>query len=134
MTLAEYLHKYLGGLANQLEWEVETGSYDFIVSEAIRLYGVDTEAEATTLDKLYTIAKVVLWESVLNEISFDYDYTANGASFKRSQMAEQVKENLESARTEAMEYLENFNTISVGTLGGDDKDPYSNYPYEDRYT
>ena len=130
MTLAEYLHAYLGGLRSQLGWEIESGSYDFTVSDALRLYGVSTEAEATDLDKLYTLAKVVLWESVLREISFDYDYSANGASFKRSQMYQQVEKNLAEAKFEAVFYL--GMNINTGTIGGDEYDPYSNVPYAER--
>lgn len=132
MALVDYLHSYLGGLSSQLGWDTVSGSYDFIVSETIRLYGVSTEAEATDLNKLYTIGKMVLWETVLRELSMDYDYTANGASFKRSQMYQQIKENLDTAITEAMVYLDGYNKIHLGSLGGDELDPYSNTPYSER--
>lgn len=133
MTLETYLVSYLGdNLAQQLEWTTSASSFDFVMSEALRLYGVDTEAEATDLDKLYALSKVTLWEAVLREVSMDYDYSANGASFKRSQMVDQIKENLDSAITESMNYSDSYNSIQLGTLGGDEVDPYSEYPYEDR--
>lgn len=126
MALADYLEDYLGGLASQLGWN--SGSYGFIVSEALRLYGVSTEAEAVDLNKLYALAKVALWEAVLRDISMDFDYSSNGASFKRSQAVEQVKNNLEDARVAAQVYLPDF-SIDTGSLGGDQVDPYSSYPY-----
>jgi len=132
MALVDYIEDYLGTtLATQLGWTKAGGSFDFVVSEAVRLYGVGSEVEATDLDKLYALSKVVLWETVLREISFDYDYSANGASFKRSQVYAQVKDNLEDARAEAQIYLGGY-TIEQGTLEGDARDPYSSYPYEDR--
>ena len=131
MTLVNYLESYLGGLATQIGWTTSGSSYDFTISETLRLYGVDSEAEATDLNKLYVIGKRVLWESILREVSFDYDYTANGASFKRSQMYDFIKQNLDDAATEASYYLGDYK-ISTGVLGGDAVDPYSNYPYEDR--
>ena len=131
MALQDYLHSYLGSIATQLSWTTSGSSYDFSVSEALRIYGVTTEAEATDLNKLYAFAKMCLWDSVLREISFDYDYSANGASFKRSQLYDRVKENLDIAVNDVLPYLDNYQ-ISTGLLGGDSVDPYSNYPYEDR--
>lgn len=132
MTLENYMSDYLGGLETQLGWSTSGSSYDFAVSETLRIYGVDNESDATDTDKLYTIARYVLWGCVVREISFDYDYSTNGASYKRSQMYDTVKQNLTDAETDAMPYLANYQIV-LGKTGNEAHDPYSNYPYIDRY-
>lgn len=129
MTLAEYLEGYLGGLADQLGWN--SNSYTFVVAEALRLYGVSSEDQATDLNKLYALARVALWEAVLREVSMDFDYSANGANFRRSQVYEQVRQNLEDARADAQMYLGDY-AVGTGILDEDRFDPYSNRPYSMR--
>ena len=131
-SLSTYLHNYLGTtLTTQLNWSTSGSSYDFIVDETLSTYGVTTESEATNTTKLQAIAKVKLWEAVLREFSFDFDYSANSASFKRSQVYENIQKQLNQAITSAYQYLPQYK-IKIGKYNLDKNDPYSNVPYTDR--
>ena len=132
MSLSTYLESYLGStLSNQLNWHTYDSSFDFIVEETLSTYGVSTESEATNLSKLYAIAKVKLWEAVLREFAFDFDYSANSASFKRSQIYENIQKQLNQAISSAYQYLPEYK-IRIGKYNLNKNDPYSNTPYSDR--
>ena len=132
MTLSTYLESYLGTtLSNQLEWFDYDGSFDFIVEESLSTYGVSTESEATNLQKLYAIAKVKLWEAVLREFSFDFDYSDLSTSVRRSQVFENIQKQLNQAISSAYQYLPQYK-IRIGKYNLDKNDPYSNTPYSDR--
>lgn len=120
--LADYLHAYLGNLAAQLNWNVESGSYNSAVIETLEKYGVETEAQATNTKKLHALGKVELWKAVLREVSFDYDFSADGASYKRSQLHELVSKNLAEAFLDAFPYLPEYQ-IEVGEFTTEE-DPY----------
>ena len=79
------------------------------------MYGVSTEAEATDLTKLHALADVAVWRQALNDISLDYNWSADGASFSRSQAVTAIRENLMRAESAAMAYNPAYN-ITVHTL------------------
>jgi hypothetical protein len=130
MTLSQYLEKYLGNLASQLGYSDFEGSFDFIVSETLRYYGVATESQATDLNKLYAIGKVHLWKQILREVSFDYDISADGTSNKRSQIFDMATKNLNDCIEEANQYLSAYRIKAVKT--SDKYDPYVYIPYDQR--
>jgi hypothetical protein len=132
MTLSTYLESYLGTtLTNQLNWSTSGSSFDFIVEETLSTYGVSSELEATNLPKLHAIAKVKLWEAVLREFSFDFDYTDLSSSIRRSQVFENIQKQLNQAISSAYQYLPQYK-IRIGKYNLDKNDPYSNTPYSDR--
>jgi len=126
--LTDYLQSYLGGLAEQLDWD--STDYEFIVSETLELYGMDTEAQATDSKKLHALAKVITWKTVLREVTFNYDFSADGASFKRSQMYALAKQNLDEAMKDALEYLPAYEILS-GEMTTE-HDPYIYLDYSGR--
>ena len=132
MSLSTYLESYLGStLCNQLNWSTSGSSFDFIVEETLSTYGVSTESEATNTDKLHAIAKVKLWEAVLREFSFDFDYSDLSTSIKRSQIFENIQKQLNQAVSAAYQYLPQYK-IRIGKYSMNKNDPYSNTPYSDR--
>lgn len=132
MSLADYLNSVLGGLASQLGWSVVAGnSYDFIVSETLEKYGVVTEIDATDTNKLHALGKVCLWKQVLIEVSFDYSFSADGATYNRNQLYEMIKQNYADALADASQYDPN-NLITVGTVTTE-QNPYQVFPpYNER--
>jgi len=132
MTLSTYLESYLGTtLSNQLNWTTSGSSFDFIVEETLSTYGVSTESEATNTTKLQAIAKVKLWEAVLREFSFDFDYSDLSTSIRRSQVFENIQKQLNQAISSAYQYLPQYK-IRIGKYSMNKNDPYSNTPYSDR--
>jgi len=128
MALADYLIAYLGNLASDLGWS--TSSLSTVVSDTLETYGVDTEAQATDTKKLHAISKVHLWKKALIETSSKYNFSADGASFSRSQFYDMVLKNYELALSEAMNYLP-FYQIEIGELFTEN-DPYTFIPWNER--
>jgi len=121
MALKDYLHSYLGSnLASQLGFSLEANSYDFIVTETLDRLNITTEDEVDS-KVLHTVGKVCLWESILREVSFDYDVSADGSSSKRSQLFDHVAKMYLDAVNDALPYLPEYQ-IEIGTF--DSFDPY----------
>ena len=118
--LKNYLHSYLGNLASQLGFSLEANSYDFIVTETLDRLNITTEDKVDS-KVLHAVGKVCLWESILREISFDYDVSADGSSNKRSQLFDHVSTQLNSCINDALPYLPDYQ-IEVGTF--ETFDPY----------
>jgi hypothetical protein len=102
MALSDYLSGRYATIYSVLGW---SDSYAAIIEDALELYGADTESEATDLTKLHRLADYALWKQARATVSLDYDYSGDGASDKRSQMAAQVKENLRLAYVDALAYI-----------------------------
>jgi hypothetical protein len=111
LSLASYLHAYLGSLAGQLGFSVES-SYSFIVSETLEQYGVTTEELATDLKKLRKLGICELWKTLLREVSMDIDISVDGSSYKRSQLYDFFQKNYLEALQEAQAYFP-FHKIEV---------------------
>ena len=108
--LTDYISSNFRQIKTQLGWQ-DSDEIDTIIHKTLEWYGVDTEAEATNLRKLHTIADLAVWRHALNDVSLDYDFNADNAGYKRSQQAEMIRENLNAAETAAMVYLPNYSII-----------------------
>lgn len=101
-----YVQGYLGGLSGTVGWDIN--ALQLAVNDAIELYGVDTEAEATDTKKLNPLLRYATARRILREASMDFDYSADGESYHRSQVSKQVAEFLVSdALVDALPYLDN---------------------------
>jgi len=106
MSLATYISGTYGQLISQLGWTTQINT---IISKALQLYGVETEAEATDGEKLEKIADYVVWKQALNDISLDYSFTeANVGTYNRNQAVENIRSNMSAAYAAAMPYLSDF--------------------------
>lgn len=114
MTLTSYITDNFPTIKTQLGWN-DSVQIAVIVTKALELYGVTTEAEATDSVKLHALADVAVWRQALNDISLDYNWSADGASFSRSQAVDAIRENLSEAESKAIPYSSAYDII-VHTL------------------
>lgn len=120
-AFTDYIQNYVGGLSGTLGWGA--GQLDFIVTEALEAYGVDTEAEATDSKKAHALLRFKAVERILIDVSQDYDYKADGETFNRSQFFEHIEKMRSKAFVDAYPYLPQ-GEIDQGRMTFVD-DPYS---------
>ncbi|MCA9936192.1 MAG: hypothetical protein H6662_15605 [Ardenticatenaceae bacterium] len=123
-TLKTYLHGILsrGGIAATLDWQIEAGSYDEIITDTLLAYGVDDIAEATDVAKLRALARLALWEAVETAVPLEINYTADGATFNREAIFQHVQTMLQRARLDAFAYTDDYQVDVLGVQR--DYDPY----------
>ena len=121
MTLATYITANFLSIKTQLAWS-DSLQISAITDKALEFYGVDTEAEATDLTKLHALADVAVWRQALNDVSLDYNFSADNASYSRSQQADMIRRNLESAVTDAIVYM---STYAIGISSTDDHEDWN---------
>lgn len=124
-TLAAFLHASIGGTAEALGWSVVAGSYDLPVTRALMDYG-ESDISAITglanLAKLQALALVRVWESVVMSTAADFDFKVDGGQYNRSQIHNQAKQALATAKAAAMPYDPAW-SVQVGAISYPD-DPY----------
>lgn len=116
MTIATYITAHFLSVKTQLGWS-DSLQIEAITEKALELYGVDTEAEATDNKKLHALVDVSVWRQALNDVSLDYNFSADGASYSRSQQSEMIKDALEQASVNAIVYMPYY---SIGVSASDD--------------
>ena len=120
-TLRAYMLTSLGSLAGALNLTAD--SFGEAVNDALSVYGVSAIADATDIQKLRAIARVEALELAKREAALAYDFDADGASYKRSQMAANIDRLLEAAKVEAVRYSSDY-AVTTGSMG------YTNDPYQ----
>lgn len=115
MTLTTYIDSNFGQIKTQLGWDSDDLST--IINKTLEIYGVATEAEATNTPKLHAVADVAVWRQALTDVSLDYDFSADNASYKRGQQSDMIRKNLEQAVTAAIVYMPGY---SIGVSSSDD--------------
>lgn len=114
LGLLDYINENFPTIKTQLGW-TDGANIATIITKTLEMYGVATEAEATDLTKLHALADVAVWRQALNDISLDYNWSADGASFSRSQAVTAIRENLMYAESAAIAYSAAYNIV-VHTL------------------
>lgn len=113
-AFTDHVQGYLGGLSGTVGWDIN--SLNLVVSDALLLYGVSTEADATDTTKAYALLDYCAARRILREASMNHDYSADGESFSLSQVPESVaKFLLNEAWTVAFHYLPEGST-EVGSI------------------
>lgn len=107
MALADYITSNFSQIKTQLGW-TDSVEITAITEKTLEMYGVSTEAEATDSRKLHAIADVAVWRQALNDVSLDYNFSADGASYSRSQQAEAIRDNLKNAVEDAVAYSSSY--------------------------
>jgi hypothetical protein len=110
MTLTEYITGNFPQIKAQLNWG-DTTTIPVIIAKAAELYGAADESAMTDLTKAHAVTDVAVWRQALNDISLDYAFSADNASYSRQQAVEAVRKNLASAETSAIVYLPGYNMI-----------------------
>lgn len=104
LPLSEYLPLYLGtDLIAQ--FSVDQDLYYFVLQEVLFDYPAEDESECTDLKKLYNLGKMHLWKTLMIRQSSAYDFSADGSSYKPSQLYEFCKQNYLNAVTDCVDYL-----------------------------
>lgn len=116
MALADYITSNFAQIKSQLGWS-DSLQLATITEKTLEMYGVATEAEATDARKLHAIADVAVWRQALNDVSLDYSFSADGASYSRSQQADMIRDNLNNAIADAVAYSANY---AIGYSTSDD--------------
>jgi hypothetical protein len=118
MALTDWLQARYATIGTQLEWESDT--YDLIVEDTLEALDISAEGDVDAIT-LHKVAVYQLWHKALNDISLDITYSADGASFNRSDLHKQIRQNVLDAYAEAQSYL------TAGELvvdWGDAQNPY----------
>lgn len=110
MALADYITSNFGQIKSQLGWS-DSLQISAITDKALEWYGVSTEAEATNAKKLHAIADLAVWRQALNDVSLDYDFSADNASYHRSQQSKMISDNYNQALNDALVYLPNYSIL-----------------------
>lgn len=107
MTIATYITAHFRQIKTQLSWS-DSLEITAITEKTLEYYGVATEAEATDTTKLHALADVAVWRQAMNDVSLDYNFSADGASYSRSQQHAMIQKNLETAESAAIVYMPNY--------------------------
>jgi hypothetical protein len=102
--LKEYMHDELGAVATALGWSVSGGDYDRALVATLRACGVTDASNASDMAKLEALARREAWRIAVNETAGDFDYSADGGRYSRSQFHEQCERRFSQAQSEAMQY------------------------------
>lgn len=116
MTLTAYITANFRQIKSQLAWS-DSLEITAIIDKTLEFYGVATEAEATDTSKLHALADVAVWRQALTDVSLDYNFSADNASYSRSQQADMIRENLEGAVTAALVHMPSY---TIGVSSSDD--------------
>lgn len=133
-TLAAYMHATLGDVASALGWAAGTASYGEAVNETALAYGVDditTIAGRDNIARLRALARVESWRQVMSYTAGNFDFSADGASYDRSQIHAQAVKALALAEADAMKYGA-YGYEMVAQNVRDVHDPYAYIPDDDR--
>jgi hypothetical protein len=97
-----YLHTAMGAVATSLGWTVAGGSYDEILNDTLAIYGTNDIAAVSSVNasvKLRELGKLAAWRQVVTETATDYNFSADGGKYDRSQVNEMAR-----ARVSDLEY------------------------------
>lgn len=100
--LKAYMLDVVGGLGARLE--LIANDFNEAVISTLLLYGVNEAEDAKDIAKLRAIARMEAWRRAASKATGAYDFTADGSTFRRSELAKQAQQELEQAEREAMSY------------------------------
>jgi hypothetical protein len=109
--LKAYIHASLAGVAEVFGWTVAGGSYDEMVNDALLALGHSDIASVSgvqDVSRLRTVARLMAWRAVVEQSSMNFDFSADGGSYSRSQVNEMARERVSALETETAGYLGTF--------------------------
>lgn len=118
--LRQFMLTTVGGIGTTLG--LTTASFEEAVYSALFDYGVTSIASATDMLRLRALATVHAWRTAQAAASAWYDFSADGAEFKRSQVLETIANVLQRVETSAVAYANSY-AVGAGTM------LYANDPY-----
>lgn len=126
-TLAQFMHGELGPVAEVLGYSTpagDAGIYQEAVNEALLSLGVQDISAVTDMRKLRAVARLEAWNMALNALSTLYDFTADGATYNRSQMRAMAQKAVDQAMSDCYAFGLGGYEVSIERLR------YSNDPYD----
>lgn len=110
-TLADFMQDQLKNIATMLGWTTTPDDYQEAVNEALLAYGETTIANitgASNIRKLRALARAEAWKAAMAAVSGDFDFAADGGSYKRDQIFQHIKDMLGQAVVDALVYDPNY--------------------------
>ena len=101
-SLRAYVVTALGAVATVLGWTPLDLRVENACIDALFMYGASTPEEATDVAKLRLLARVAAWRAVISDVTADYDFSADGASYNRSKVHAQALSSLKQAEADVM--------------------------------
>lgn len=124
-----YLLGRLGHTATGLGWATGANGGDFeeVINDTLIQMGLTDIANVTAarIPELRALAQVHLWTAVAESVAGDFDFSADGASYSRSQLQEHAQAMLEKAETRAMQYDPSYQV--TGHPAKYHRDPYADH-------
>jgi hypothetical protein len=99
--LAAFMVRSLGEVAVSLGWAAESPEVVEAVWDALHLYGAETVADATNVPALRALARVAIWNAVVDSTAARHAVSVEGMTFNREQVNAQARAALARAETRA---------------------------------
>jgi hypothetical protein len=115
-----FLEATLGHTATALGWSAAQNSFDEVVNDTLIAMGETDITNVTDIPQVRAIGRLMAWRAVVMALAGDYDFSADGASYSRSQAFEQAKAMLAEAQLAATEYDPQFSAISEDVVYTED--------------
>jgi hypothetical protein len=134
-TLGQFMQARLGKVARVLQLTAgpnDAGDFQEAVNDALLACGTEDISTITGMEniqKIRALALVAAWQYVVTNFVALYDFSADGASYDRSQLFKQAKEALQLAQQAALPYDSSYSAqiVEVDHI----HDPYSYRPEEE---
>lgn len=102
----DYMQKRLGFFTDVMGWTTFTGTsgplYEAAVDAVLEM-GTDDLEDISEWEKFRAICEYFAWTEVVNNSGAFYDYSADSASYSRSQLQEMASDNMITAMYKAQE-------------------------------
>lgn len=119
--LMAFMRSTLGATATVLGW-TDLSPYYEPLNDTLIAYGADDIADATDVQKLRALARVAVWQRVVDVTAGNIDFRMGDQSITSSQAHAQAQQNLRRATIQAKPYDSAYAVTRTGIT-------YSNDPY-----
>ena len=103
-SLIAFMTTVLGPTGDALPETIRDAVYQEALIETLLSYGVGDIVNATDVQKLRALARVAIWQAVVDATAGRYDISADGQSLSRSQLHQQARQSLRAAKQTAARY------------------------------
>lgn len=134
ITLATYMRDgILKDISTALNWTLIPDDYQEAINSALLMMDVDAISEIagrSNIAKLRIAAQIAVWQQVISAVAGDYDFSADGGSYSRSQIHAMATKNLDRAESDGYNYglTPNYTVDLINTHNR--HDPYVYTPDE----
>lgn len=119
--LMAFMRSTLGATATVLGW-TDLAPYQEPLNDTLIAYGVDDIADATDVQKLRALARVAVWQSVVDVTAGMSDFRMGDQSVTSSQVHMQAQQRLRHATLQALPYTSAYAVTRTAVTHAND--PY----------